>query len=131
MNPMLEIGKLFNQNERGEFVADFEDLRRKDEEHLSIPGLKRWCDLHRKAGRIVIETDCDLNYVKMWFKGNNDIHYDNIVKAAKKEVTIEVPVIEDEEKNSDRTPSKQKKGGSSGRKKSEALRRKEEAQASK
>jgi hypothetical protein len=60
-------------------VADFEDLKRKNEDYLPLPGLRRFCDSHMKFRKVVVETVEDPMKVKIWFRGH-DIRVSDIVK---------------------------------------------------
>lgn len=87
-SPLTYIDDLFEDRGDGTLVAKFEDIRQKDNPHMPVPGLKRWCELHKKAKRLVVETTEGYAYTRMWLKGNSDIEIADV-----REIKVVAPVV--------------------------------------
>lgn len=79
---MDEIADIFTEDKsRNAIVANYHDLRRKEEPLLSIPGLKRFCESHSRFRKIIIETSDPLLETRHFFKANNNIPISEFVQV--------------------------------------------------
>ncbi len=69
--------------DRNAVVANIADLKRPDEPHMCLPGLRRYCEMQSKFRKIIIETSNDRLAAKMWLRSQGDIpiHEVNEVKV--------------------------------------------------